>query len=52
MMRALNLNLPVIVVVVAAIVIVVGRLSRRTPVAIAGFALLALAAILFLVRSR
>jgi len=43
--------LPAIVVVVAAIVIVVGRLSRRTPVAIVGFVLLAVAAVLFLMRS-
>lgn len=35
-------NLPVIVVVIAAIVIVVGRVSRQTPVAVAGFILLAL----------
>ncbi len=46
------MNLPAIVVVVAAIVIVVGRLSRRTPVAIVGFVLLAVAAVLFLMRSR
>jgi hypothetical protein len=45
-------NLPVIVVVIAAIVIVVGRVSRMTPVAVAGFVLLALAAFLYLIRSR
>jgi hypothetical protein len=46
------MNLPALVVVIAAIVIVVGRFSRRTPVAIVGFVLLALAALLFLIRSR
>jgi hypothetical protein len=46
------MNLPAIVAVVAAIVIVVGRVSKRTPVAIAGYILLALAGLLFLVRSR
>lgn len=45
-------NLPAIVVVVAAIVIVVGRVRRSTPVAIVGFVLLALAALLFVIRSR
>jgi hypothetical protein len=46
------MNLPPIIVVVAAVLIVVGRLRRSTPVAVVGFVLLALAALLFLVRSR
>ena len=46
------MNYPAVIAVGAAIVILVGRLSRRTPVAIAGFALLALALVLFLTRSR
>jgi hypothetical protein len=46
------MNTPAIVAVVAAIVIVVGRLSRWTPVAIVGFVLLPLAALLFAVRAR
>jgi hypothetical protein len=45
-------NYPAVVAVVAAIVIVVGRLTKRTPVAIAGFVLLAVAGVLFLTRSR
>jgi hypothetical protein len=47
-----GVNLPAIIAVVAAIVIVVGRVRRWTPVAIVGFALLALAALLFVIRSR
>jgi hypothetical protein len=46
------MNLPPIIVVVAVVLIVVGRLRRSTPVAVVGFVLLALAALLFLVRSR
>ena len=46
------MNLPAIVAVVAAIVIVVGRVSRRTPVAIGGFVVLILALLLFIFRSR
>ena len=42
-------QLPLIVAVVSAIVIVYGRVSTRWPIAIVGFALLALAAILYLV---
>jgi hypothetical protein len=46
-------NLPAIVAVIAAVVIVVGRVGRLTPVAIAGFVLLGLAALLFFfMRSR
>jgi len=45
-------NLPAITAGVAAVVIVVGRVRRSTPLAIAGFALLALAALLFVLRSR
>jgi hypothetical protein len=47
-----RVNLPAIIAMVAAIVIVVGRVRRWTPVAIVGFALLALAALLFVIRSR
>ena len=39
-------HLPFIAAVVAAVLIVVGRVGRRAPVAIAGFVLLALAALL------
>lgn len=46
------MNLPAIVAMVAAVVIVVGRVRRSTPVAIVGFVLLALAALLYIVRSR
>jgi hypothetical protein len=46
------MNLPPIIVVVAVVLIVVGRVRRSNPVAIAGFVLLALAALLVLVRSR
>ena len=46
------MNLPAIIVVVAAVVIVVGRVRRQTPVAIVGYALLALALLLVLVRPR
>jgi hypothetical protein len=45
-------NLPAIIAVVAALVIVVGRIRRWTPVAIVGYVLLALAALLFVMRSR
>jgi hypothetical protein len=45
--------LPLIIVVLSAILIVVGRVGRHTPVAIAGFVLLAVAAVLyFVIRSR
>ena len=44
---------PIIGVVVAAALILVGRIERITPVAIAGYALLALSGVLYLVlRSR
>ena len=46
------MNYPAVVAVVAAGVIVIGRLSKRTPVAIAGYVLLAVAVILFLLKSR
>jgi hypothetical protein len=45
-------NISVIIVVVAAVLIVVGRIRRWTRVAIAGFVLLALAAVLQFIRSR
>lgn len=44
-------QLPLIVAIGAAIVIVYGRVSKRWPIAITGFALLALAAILYLLGS-
>jgi hypothetical protein len=44
-------QLPLLVAVIAAIVIVYGRVSERWPIAIFGFALLALAAILYLLGS-
>jgi hypothetical protein len=44
-------SLPAIVVVVAAILITVGRLGGRWPVAILGFVLLAVAAVLVLLGS-
>jgi hypothetical protein len=47
-----KLSLPIIVVVAAAVLIVVGRVGRLTPVLIAGFVLLAVAAVLQFVRSR
>jgi hypothetical protein len=44
---------PIISVVVAAVLIVIGRTQRITPVAIAGYVLLALSAVLYLyLRSR
>ena len=39
-------RLPLILAIVSAILIVVGRLGKRWPVAIAGFALLAVAGLL------
>jgi len=39
-------HLPFILAVIAALLIAGGRLGRRWPVAVAGFALLALAAVL------
>ena len=45
-------HLPFLIVVVAAVLIVFGRVRRRTPVAIAGFVLLALAALLVLLGYR
>jgi hypothetical protein len=46
-------TIPIVVVVAAAILIVIGRSRRVTPVAIAGYLLLALAAALELyIRSR
>jgi len=45
--------LPIIGVVVAAVVIVIGRTQRITPVAIAGYIVLALSTALYLyLRSR
>ena len=44
-------QLPLIVAIGAAVVIVYGRVSRRWPIAIVGFALLALAALLVLIGS-
>ena len=41
-------SIPFSLVVAAAILVVVGRLTHRNPVAIAGFAVLAVAAILAL----
>ena len=41
-------NLPVVLAIVSAILIVVGRLSGRWPVAIAGFVLLAVGGLLVL----
>jgi hypothetical protein len=49
-MRAVNPAF--IIVVVAAVLIVVGRLRRWTPVAIAGFVPLAMAAVLQFIRTR
>jgi hypothetical protein len=44
---------PIIGVVIAAVVIVIGRTQRNNPVAIAGYVLLALSAVLYLyLRSR
>ena len=44
---------PIIGVVVSAVLIVIGRTQRNTPVAIAGYVLLALSAVLYLfLRSR
>ena len=43
-------HLPLIIAVAAAILIVVGRVGRRLPVAIAGFALLAVAGLLVLLE--
>jgi hypothetical protein len=44
---------PIVGVVVAAVVIVIGRTQRITAVAIAGYVLLALSAVLYLyLRSR
>jgi hypothetical protein len=41
-------RLPLILAIVSSILIVVGRLGKRWPVAIAGFVLLAVAAVLVL----
>jgi len=44
---------PIVGVVVAAVVIVIGRTQRITPVAVAGYIVLALSAVLYLyLRSR
>jgi hypothetical protein len=43
-------HLPAIIALVAAILIVVGRVRKTWPVAIVGFVLLALAALLVLMR--
>jgi len=45
-------RLPAVIALVAAILIVVGRLGRRWPVAIVGYVLLALVALLVLTGSR
>ncbi len=45
-------HLPFIIVLVAAALIVVGRVGKRMPVAIGGFLLLALAALLVLLGYR
>ncbi len=45
-------HLPFLIVVVAAVLIVVGRVLKRNRVAIGGFALLALAALLVLLGYR
>jgi hypothetical protein len=45
-------HLPAIIALVAAVVIVVGRAGRRWPVAIAGYALLALAGLLVVAGFR
>jgi hypothetical protein len=45
-------HLPFLIVVVAAVFIVVGRVGRRLPIAIIGFVLLALAALLVLLGSN
>ncbi len=45
-------RLPVIIVLVAAVLIVVGRTRRQLPVAIGGYLLLALAALLVLLGYR
>ena len=44
-------QLPLLVAIGAAIVIVYGRVSKRWPIAIVGFALLALAALLYVLAS-
>jgi hypothetical protein len=49
-MRAVNT--PFLIVVVSVVLIVVGRLRRWTPVAIAGFVLLVVAGLLQFIRSR
>jgi hypothetical protein len=43
---------PIVGVVVAAVLIVIGRTRRITPVAIAGYLLLALSAVLYLYLRR
>jgi hypothetical protein len=45
-------HLPAVIALVSAILIVVGRVGRRWPVALLGFVLLALAALLVLMGSR
>ena len=49
--QALPHPLPLLVAIIAAVVIVYGRVSRRWPIAIFGFALLALAALLVVIGS-
>lgn len=45
--------IPIVGVVAAAVLIVIGRTQRITPVAIAGYILLALSAVLYVIlRSR
>jgi hypothetical protein len=43
-------RLPLLLAIVSAVLIVTGRVSKRLPVAIAGFVLLALAALLVFLR--
>jgi hypothetical protein len=52
-LRAALKVVPIVGVVAAAVLIVIGRTQRITPVAIAGYILLALSAVLYLyLRSR
>ena len=52
-LRAALKVVPIVGVVAAAVLIVIGRTQRITPVAIAGYSLLALSAVLYLyLRAR
>jgi hypothetical protein len=44
-------QLPLVVAIIAAVVLVYGRVSRRWPIAIFGFGLLALGALLVVIGS-